>query len=594
MANFAAILDPDPQRRSDFLDRSHRALAPFPGLVRARKDVGDFSIAWAASPNAPISWEEDDRWACLLLGEAIPADSDRRIEARDVAQAWIQAEGVFPGWDGFHAAVLFDKIQGRILAGADCLGTFPIYLLDERGTAVLASSPEIIACHPKADLSIDLQGFAGILHTCGLVGERTICKGIKRLAPRKILLLDSRAASRADQEGIPWDPDLAAEWSRLDEDAHAAILAQASLDAARRHLPSTRRTGLLFSGGLDSRMMAGLARECGLNPDTVTFGSGHDMESLIARLVAKHLGWSNRTLKEPYGDLAQLGRQLAAREHLSAGFAFSFGPLLSDPGLLASSGDRILTGLQLDFVASGVYVAAARPDQYNLGFLPSTMRKLLPPGDFLDAYEAMIREGNAVLATYPGEDYQRVLLRDLDQRARFHVGINFQRLSFGSWPVSLSMDRRYISVCRALPDATTRNRRAQRRLVREMFPDLASFPLDQNAENWDHLEGVGRRRLVELRLRLRRKLNVLRGRELRYYHTVYELETDHWNRIRELAEPGREGIRSLFRSDAFDQLLPSPGTAIPLDGEDGITGSAARKVLLGAMILARELPLAAA
>lgn len=592
MANFLAILSKNHQEKEQVVARAAAAMSPFPGMVRVRKDMGDCTMVWCVSPNAPVSWSETDRWAGLLIGEAIVADVDRRADAAEVARAWTEGAAPLESWDGFHAAVVFDKKRQALSMGVDCVGAFPAYHLELDDSVVVASTPEILAAHPRADMSIDLQGFAGILHTCGLVGERTLCAGIRRLAPRKVFVQDATGRrSRVDQVGFAWDPETAAKWGRETYDGQVGILAEASAKLAHRHFRSDRPIGQLLSGGLDSRMVVGYARECGLSPRTLTFGASHEMESLIARMVAKRLGWKHRILHEPYGDYAEVGGRIAASEHLSAGFAFSFGPMVSNPGVLSGSGERMLTGLLLDYIASGVCPGANQRDTYNLGFLPDTMRRLLRKGPMLDAYEAMLGEGRAYWRDCPGEEYQKILLRDLEHQGRHHVGINLWRMSFGSWPTTMSLDREYISVCRALPHPVTCDRQGQKILVKQRFPDLAALPLDQNSIHWCYLPGVPRNLRIDLQLRASRKWNTWLGREMRYYYNAYCVEAEHWGKIRELAEPGREALGSIFDRSEFDRLMAPPGRSFLLEDEDGITGSASRKVLLGAMILAQKLPL---
>jgi asparagine synthase (glutamine-hydrolysing) len=592
VANFLAILSKNLAEKETVIERSVSTLSPFPGMIRCRKDVGDCSIVWSVSPCAPVSWCETDRWACLLIGEAIVAEGDRRVGAAEVGAAWTENGAPLEGWDGFHVAVVFDKKRRSLSMGADCVGAFPAYYLDQADSAVVASSPRILAHHPRADLSMDLQGFAGILHTCGLVGERTLCAGIRRLAPRKVWSQDLLGRrSRNDQVGFAWDPETSRRWAAMNYDEQVEILAQASGKVARRHFGAHGRVGQLLSGGLDSRMVAGYARECGLSPNTVTFGAPHEMEALVARMVAKRLGWKNRILHEPYDDYAEVAENIASSEHLSAGFAFSFGPMVSNPGVLSDGGERMLTGLQLDFIASGCCPRSTQRDTYNLGFLPDSMRRFLPGGPMREAYQAMLEEGEEYWRDCPGEEYQKILIRDLEHSGRHHVGINLWRMSFGSWPVTMSLDREYVSVCRALPHAVTCDRRGQKLLVKRRFPDLAALPMDQNSIHWSYLPGVPRNLRVDFLLRASRKWNHLMRREMRYYYNAYCLEAGHWGQIRKLAEPGREAVGSLFDRAEFDRLMAPPGQRFPLEDDDEITGSASRKVLLGAMLLAQRLPL---
>ena len=59
MAHFIAVLDADAARRARFMEEAARALTlPSPGLEglrTGRLERGDFAIAWAAAPRAPVS-----------------------------------------------------------------------------------------------------------------------------------------------------------------------------------------------------------------------------------------------------------------------------------------------------------------------------------------------------------------------------------------------------------------------------------------------------------------------------------------------------------------------------------------------------------
>ena len=71
--------------------------------------------------------------------------------------------------------------------------------------------------------------------------------------------------------------------------------------ALKRQIEGLNHVGILLSGGLDSRALAGITRK--VNPDikisTWTGGHGHDHDSQYAKKIAKIIGANHTSVKIP-------------------------------------------------------------------------------------------------------------------------------------------------------------------------------------------------------------------------------------------------------------------------------------------------------
>jgi len=296
------------------------------------------------------------------------------------------------------------------------------------------------------------------------------------------------------------------------------------------------------------------------------------------------MGWSQTFIPE-YPDLyPDVARWSVQREGLSTGLKLLFGSVISKPDCLLGVGDRIVTGLQLEPIFGGLFRSGPR-DLHNRGFLPDQFESLSPSERLRDAHRSMLSTLESENTALPGNDAQRRWLQDLQQGERYLMGSSLWRLSLAAWPVPMSLHRRLLSVRRALPFAgdSISERRVQRQLVAGRFPDLAAIPFDANAFNWYVLRRTPFTSLREFPLRIRRKIASLRGNEVRYYHRIEGLQHLHWDRLRAMAEPGREALGDLFDPAKLQAFLPGPGHPIP-NLANPFSGSAPQRLLLGLML----------
>lgn len=582
MTDFVLSFDADADRRERWMGSATRRFAPVARRAGGGFRHGDFALEWTCPLEAPISVLDSDQAFALVLGEAID-EHGVRVDGNRLRKAWSTGRPTLASWAGYHLAILLDKKERTLLVGSDVLGCFPIHHLVHEGATIAASAPDLLLGQPETDMTLDLEGLAGILHTNGLVGGRTLWRGIRRLPADRALGVSNGRERHVARVGIPWmesTPDL----RRADIAAQAGILGESAADAARSMFPSPASTGLLLSGGLDSRLVTGYLRENRISASTYTFGSSSDLESLIARQVAGFLGWRHMLVEEPLQRFHETARWSVTREGLSGGLLMPFGALLVEEDLSPPFPARTITGIQLEPVFGGLFLED-REDIHNTGLRPDVFHSLGPGASLVDAHRSMLDILRHEQEALPGEADQRGWLQDLHQHYRFQLGNILWRLSQSTWPVPLSLSPGLLSIRRALPflPEPFGARSIQKKLVVDRFPDLAAIPFDANSFQWYVLRTTHRTLWRELFLRIHRKIGVRLGRETRYYHRLSDLRNPHWERIRRLAEPGRRALEDLLSAEPLRSFLPPPSVSIP-NLADPFAASEGHRILLGVML----------
>src|SRR6266516_5568182 len=252
---------------------------------------------------------------------------------------------------GMFAFALWDEKRRRLLLARDRLGIKPLYYVQANGSFLFASEVKALLEHPDVEAAIDLQAIDLYLAFRYVPGPDTLFRGVKKLPPGHILVLqDGRAQVRRY-------------WELVLGDFHSAIDLNDAVDefqsllreTVSRHLISDVPVGLLLSGGLDSGAVAAMTAAARAEP-IATFTVGFDLpgshnELAQARVVAKHLGTDHhelvlaadaaellpglvRHLDEPVADPALLPTYLICR------FARASVPVV----LTGEGGDELLGG----------------------------------------------------------------------------------------------------------------------------------------------------------------------------------------------------------------------------------------------------------
>ena len=602
MANLLIVVDPDEHRRAAFTGNVHSELAFMPGLRSSRVGSGLVDVLWASSPSAPVNVADGSEGGAIVWGDAI-GDTGGRATGRDILDAWMRP-GDAACWDGFFAAATWN-VHGTLTVGCDLLGIFPLYWWSDGEVALVGSSPELFSRHPRFEARFDPAGFAGILMTNGLVAGRTLWKGVQRLSPGHVLRLKGPASVR---EELQYQVPMSDRYADLPFRGHADVMGDALADAVNRHCPEGDPYGILLSGGLDSRMLAGFMGERGIRPRALTLGLSTDLEMRCAKSVARELGLEHVTAEPDQRSYHEYASLHSRWEHLGQGFTtIRDWETQAHVGALAP---RVVVGCLADNIVGAVSISWAYDQEARemsfetfwrrmpqLGIRPQVLDDLLDRDFFHDSVQGTVAEIRDEFHSLAETDAGRAWQHDLKHGARFHVGGTIWRLSFGSWPVVPVLDRRVLETMGALPPAALSDRLAQLRLLTSRFPRLAELPMDRSELSRSEAELLQPRVAVMLReylraryIEYRRKLRVpgLRGREVRYWYRINDFNGAGWRSVRALAEPGRESLRGVFDLTALESVLPAPRRFAP--GPERWIPESGRKLLTGFLIWAQSHP----
>lgn len=604
MANFLVISDPDDGRRAEALERAAPMLSFLPGLGSGRRTRGRIAVAWAAGAHAPVdaAGGAGDHGPTVVWGDALPAGGDGRISAAELA-ARISSGAPPPelSFDGFHAWV-HGRPDGGIVLGADPVGLFPVYVWSDPDDRVLlaASAPSTLQAHPAFRPVLDPRGLAGVLLTNGLVGGRSLLRGVRRLPPGR--LLDWRPG-REPEELVGYEPRRE---DGLDVLPHRVLLDRMDRlleETVARHVAPHAAAATMLSGGLDSRLLTGYGCRSRRDWTAVTLGDEEDLEYRCASRVARELGLEHRRLEHRPSAFPEGARIEAGVAGLSAGFSGVQGwaaplgeaglPPVMMTGLLGNAvlGLSQLRRARWRGAGEAVDVGPVVEALTRWGVPMEVLRETARPW-FLEGHLEPLWAARRERLLPPGPSMaHRIWLLDLRHRQRFHVGGMAWRLSFDAWPTVPVTDRSVLDLVASCPVAALDGRRLQRELLRRRFPALARLPLDRNSFDTTPLE-PGTADYV--RQALARRLGATppgrwwrrwrRGEERRYYYRVYDLGSEGWREVRRAAEPARAALEPLFDVEALTRsYLPPPDADPRLD--DGIVDASGRKLLLGLMTL---------
>jgi hypothetical protein len=410
-------------------------------MILNQYDCGELTVITARSPTAPYGEHQSPGTLSCLLGYAVD-NSGCWLDARSVFEIWNrEGDGRFGGY--FAAATYSTECELTI--GCDLLGFFPVYYTECNGVLMAGSSPELMTAHPSFNPQLDVTGLAGILMTNGLMGNRPLFQGVRRLRSGSQLRWKAKLGVREVEvfslSAIPFTGPISSD--------HACELADAELSRAIRwHRPRNTPSTLMLSGGLDFRLMAAYLVSEGITDSAVGLGRPTDLEVQVGARAAAAIGWKfHREIREPDpSEFAAAARHLAGWEHLAGGFSHL--DTQCSANIVGKAAPMFWSGFSLEDVLGGdAFLWGCDAGTGHWSF-ETILEQLNTWGVPLARMPNLLRTSNAreIIADLAaglqhdynhgsGPDSQRATLLKLLTRARFHIGSVIHRLSFRSWPL---------------------------------------------------------------------------------------------------------------------------------------------------------------
>lgn len=278
MAGFVAILADSRGARTDAADLDalvgcYRSLRPASEQVRVvAGELGRAALLGSAG-GANIGVERDNGSWAIQVGRAHPSHGT----ALQADPAELDGQfGLIRYLHGNRAAELL----------TDPFGMQSVYRAHRDGVAYVSTSALALAKHlraPPSRLGLELFLRSGPQFT-----ELTSWEGISRVPPATRLCFDGDGAGRAE---VYWRPAVDPAIARLNFERAATHCVAAAVDVLGRQYASLQRSWCDITGGYDTRLLALLLHEAGIEFTTNTVGEEDSTDVVLGQRVARTGGW---------------------------------------------------------------------------------------------------------------------------------------------------------------------------------------------------------------------------------------------------------------------------------------------------------------
>jgi len=547
--------------------------------------VGNLECYWRACRSAPVSRAQSGATAAWVLGH-IDATNTRRQSHAEFMVSHFQAKGCegLSCYGGFFMAIVHDGDGYYVFT--DRLGLFPCYYAAPQGVLLLGSSSGVPVLHPAMSRRLNLKGLVGHLLCMHEVLGETLWQGSRRLGVGEILHFSDHGLEIVRQQSIPVS-DI---FFDLPHEAQLDRLEAAMLEAFESY--KTDAVSLLFSGGVDSRLIAAYVDRLGVDVDAVyTLGTSSDNEFRCARKVCRQLGWPQTRIDVDLARFPHCAHQQIVGEQLANGLNNLTWWSIVERGENMKA--PLLTGLLGDAVLGGSYFALGYDptvrkfsfekafERMNVWALPrESICQLFPDFDMAGLITEIMEQLRDRYESLPGYAFQRAWQFELMHHERFHIAGTLGRLANGVWPSAPFTHSAVLGVGAGIPACSLMGRRLQKDLLADRFRSLAQFPLDANTRYPRPLTPsimyrVKNKILVKTHLR-----ELLAPKtESRYYFRVYDINNEGWRALRDECQQATAGLADIMDVKYLRCLLPDSRQRI--EREDGIKDVSGLKSLLG-------------
>ena len=268
------------------------------------------SIIDLAGGHQPISSQDGRVWL-VCNGEIYNFRELRRdLEARGhtfktnsdsevVLYAYVEyGDSFVERLNGMFGFALWDGVRRRLLVGRDRLGIKPLYLADNGRQLAFASEAKALLELPGLDRNLDPSAVASYLQLGYVPAPQSIFRGIRKLPPATLLVVENGRAGQRRYWRVPNDVDRSLTEAQWIERVRARME-----QSVRMQMVSDVPLGAFLSGGVDSSGVVAFMARASADPiKTYAIGFGGSRadeyynELPYARRVAELFGTAHREI----------------------------------------------------------------------------------------------------------------------------------------------------------------------------------------------------------------------------------------------------------------------------------------------------------
>jgi asparagine synthase (glutamine-hydrolysing) len=211
--------------------------------------------------------------------------------------------------NGQWAFAIWNTHDRTLFLSRDRLGVRPLFYTSTPEAFVFASEIKAIFAHPRVVRRLDLQALGEIFTFWHTLPPRTAFCGISELPPGHSAWVTNGHVSVKSYWDLPYAPSQAHSNGVGEEGRYAEELLALLEDATRLRLRADVPVGAYLSGGLDSTLIASLARKSGatrLQTFSVRFEDAELDEGAFQNDAVRFLGTEHQYVRCTRGDIARV------------------------------------------------------------------------------------------------------------------------------------------------------------------------------------------------------------------------------------------------------------------------------------------------
>ena len=237
-------------------------------------------------------------------GHAFRTRSDTEV----VVCAWREwGVGAFERFVGQWACALWDAPRRRLVLSRDRLGICPLHYAEHAGRVVFGSEVKaLFAGEPDLPRALDPVGLAETLTFWTVVPPQSVFRGVRELEPGHVRIYEADGVRDQAWYTPRYEPAFDGTPAEAGEAVRAALDAATSLRMLRSDVP----VGSYLSGGLDSSLLAALARrhagDDSLTTFSIRFRDAEFDETSFQHMMAERLGAQHHEVMIGPRDIAEI------------------------------------------------------------------------------------------------------------------------------------------------------------------------------------------------------------------------------------------------------------------------------------------------
>jgi hypothetical protein len=477
---FSLLYQLPSQRSERALAAQNTALGYFKHLQRQSFSIGDSRLElWGHNDlNERVHYLPDGTLLALIgspLGKAsLPDVGEQILNAKNITDLELP-------WDGRTILLRISADGKRWIMWNDWLGSIPVFHT-KIGDGRIASTlePVTVAAAGYTPDDFFLPGLVSLLINGHYLSDWTLYKDMKVIPPDSASTWDEKGFSVKQLWSVqPTQSRWEAGWDDLVDEMH-----EMSRKAVTDALKTQSRWILPLSSGLDSRLIAAVAAEVGVDATAYAWGAPNTTDVVYSRQIAKTLGFPWKRIDLPDNFLKKYTHHWAnwfgSTMHFHGMYQMAFlDEIVLEPSAPIISGfiGDVLAG---DSIKELVEVHSSRKS-YQLEsdwYCHWTVNEVRSHAKFplADALEANAEELKKQIDSLPGAFYQKLQFLELHNRQRHFTSFQATLADYWRGVANPFMSRDYARFCLSIPRMALDNRQLLSGVFRRYYGRLAVIP----------------------------------------------------------------------------------------------------------------------